>query len=260
MSNVSTEVDAAGVATIVLSLEGRVPSFTRAATAELAAAFAELAPRRDVRCVVLTGPGTGESFIVGADVDELRSQSHEQRIAFNHELLDLTQAARALPMPTIACLNGHTVGGGLELALACSIRVAEEGTRIGLPEARIGLIPGAGGAIRLPRLIGRGPALRMLLTGDLVSARRALELGLVDELAAPGEGPALAQRLAARIAANSPHAVRGIEAVVEDTAQMPEGEAVELVHDRLRALFSSDQFDEGVDAFRERRPATFEDA
>lgn len=256
MSAVALARDDAGVLTVTIGAGEGVNTFTAAAIAELRAELERIAADDAVRCVVLTGAGS--SFVAGADVRELLALAPAARVEFNRDLLELNEAVRLLPQPTVACLNGNAFGGGLELALCCSIRVAAAGIRLGLPEAKVGLMPGSGGVVRLPRLIGYGPALRLLLSGEAIDAGRALELGLVDEVAA-GDPLARAGELAAAIAANSPRAVRAIVAAVADSAALPEREAVELVHERLRDLFAAADMEEGIAAYLERRQPVFGD-
>jgi enoyl-CoA hydratase len=197
-----------------------------------------------VRCVVLSG--AGESFCAGGDLRAVRTQTVTETMALNGELLDVADALDALGVPSVAALHGDVLGGGLELALGCTLRVAAPGTRLGFPEVRLGLIPAGGGTARLPRLVGRGAVLRLLLTGAIVSAEEALRIGLVDEL---GSGHATARA----IAANGPLAVSTLLELLRDDV----GRAVAAGEAALPVVLASADAREGVRAFAERRAPAF---
>jgi len=228
-----------------------------ATVAALRAALAESGASREVRCVVLAGEG--EAFSVGGDIHVLRTQSVAETTALNRAVLGAAADLEALPVPSIAALHGFALGGGLELALGATLRVAEEGTRLGLPEARIGLIPGAGGVARLPRVIPHGVALKLMLTGDLIEADEALRLGLVDAVAPAGELTATVTRIAERIAANGPLAVRAIRAIVRAQESPAVDRAIAESERQLPGILGSYDAGEGTAAFAERRSPTFED-
>jgi enoyl-CoA hydratase len=210
----------------------------------LRAVLGEVAACSDVRCVVLSG--AGESFCAGGDLRVVRGQSVTDTMVLNGELLDVADLLATLPAPTIAALHGDVLGGGLELALACTLRVAAPETRLGFPEVRLGLIPAGGGIARLPRVVGRGAALRLLLTGAVVSASEALRIDLVDEIGSP-------DATARAIAANGPLAVRTVLALLHDDLDP----AVAAAEAALPAVLGSGDAREGVRAFVERRAPTF---
>lgn len=222
---------------------------------ELRAAIATVAAADGVRCLVLTGQG--ESFSAGGDLHAIQAQTVEETIALNEQMLAAAADLDALKIPTIAALHGHALGGGLELALACTLRVAETGTRLGLPEVRIGLIPAGGGIARLPHVVARGVATRMLLTGDTIGADEALRAGLVDAVARPGALDATVGELAGRIAANGPLAVRAILEILNAGGAAAHGAPQAGSETRLPAILASADFREGLASFAERRPATF---
>ncbi len=204
---------------------------------------------RPARCVILTGGP--RAFSVGARLDELRAMTTTEKVDFNGRLVSAFDRVARLAAPTIAAIHGYALGGGLELALACTFRIAATETQLGLPEAKLGLLPGAGGTQRLPRTIGYGPALRLLLTGESVSAKRALGLGLIDEVADDPVDAALA--LAGRIASSGPLAVRAITDVVAECRALPVSEAIARTELVLAELLDSRDATEGLAASAEKR-------
>lgn len=244
------------VATVTLDNgEGR-GVLDEATAAVLAEACARLGADREVRCVVLTG--AGRTFAAGADLEQIAANTVEQNLRYNRRLRDAMDVVAALPVPTIAALNGHAVGGGLELALACTLRVAAAEAKLGLPEARLGILPATGGAARLPRLVGRGTAARLLLTGDPVDGVEAERLGLVDAVVPGPEVAAEAQRLARRIATAAPLSVRALVAALRDDELLEIDEANARTERRLAELLGAADRTEGARAFLERREPRFE--
>lgn len=229
--------------------DGKLNAFSASLIEDLRRALEDVAARDEVRCVVLTGQK--RAFSVGARLDVLRSMTLAEQLAYNATLIDAFGRVASLPMPTIAAIGGFALGGGLELALACTFRVAATGATLGLPEARLGILPGAGGTQRLPRLIGRTRALRLLLTGESVNAERAHRMGLVDEVADDPVVAALA--LADQIAASSPLAVSAIRETVAEYADSPVHRAVEQTATRLGDLLATRDAAEGMAAFAEKR-------
>lgn len=209
-----------------------------------------------VRCVVITG--TDGVFAAGADIRELESASAEENLAYNRRLRASVNAVAALPMPTIAALNGHALGGGLELALACLLRVASTDAKLGLPEATLGIIPATGGLARLPLLIPRTAAAELALTGDLISGAEAEELGLVNYAVPAAEVLDRALELAAKVARVAPLSARAIVESLCRDGNLPIADANLRVEDRLAALLASSDRREGARAFLERREPRFE--
>jgi enoyl-CoA hydratase len=209
-----------------------------------------------VRAVIVTGAGD-KSFIAGADINELAVQSptsgRDHAMAGQH-VLDLIEN---MGKPVIAAINGYALGGGCELAMACTIRVASETARIGQPEINLGIIPGYAGTQRLARLVGRGRALELLLTGDQIGAHEAHRLGLVNRVLPPAELLKEAKTLASTLAAKAPIAVRYIIDAVNKGLQMPFGEA--QVHEAtlFGLVASTEDMREGTKAFLEKRKAEF---
>jgi enoyl-CoA hydratase len=209
-----------------------------------------------VRCVILTGAGE-KSFIAGADINELAVQTptggRDLAMRGQH-VLDLIEN---MGKPVIAAINGYALGGGCELAMACTIRIAADTARIGQPEINLGIIPGYAGTQRLTRLVGRGRALEMLLTGDPIGAHEAHRIGLVNRVVPPGELLKEARALAATLASKAPVAVRYIIDAVNRGLQMPFGEA--QVHEAtlFGLVASTEDMREGTKAFLEKRKAEF---
>jgi enoyl-CoA hydratase/carnithine racemase len=209
----------------------------------------------DVRCVVIAG--SDGVFASGADIRELESASAEENLAYNRRLRAAVNAVAALPMPTIAALNGHAIGGGLELALACLLRVASTEAKLGLPEVKLGIIPATGGLARLPILIPRTAAAELALTGDLVTGAEAKELGLVNYAVAPDQVMDRALELAEKIARVAPLSAQAIVESLRRDGNLPIADANLRVEDRLAALLASNDRREGARAFLERREPDF---
>ena len=209
-----------------------------------------------VRALVLAG--NGRAFSAGADLGEIESFTDPYQFrAFVGRMTRAFGRLQDFPKPSVAAVHGFAFGGGLELALACDLRVAERGARLGVPEMRLGVLPGAGGTQRLPRLVPAGIAKQMILTGDPVDAERAHAVGLVNELAEPGGALAAARALAGRLAAGAPLALSAGKRLIEAGALMDLDAAIAYEREAVSVLFSSRDRAEGLDAFRQRRPPDF---
>ena len=210
----------------------------------------------EVRCVILTGSGD-KAFVAGADVNELAVQSpsggREHAMRGQH-VLDLIEQ---MGKPVIAAINGYALGGGCELAMACTLRVAADTAALGQPEINLGIVPGYGGTQRLARLVGRGRALELLLTGDHISAAEAHRLGLVNRVVPAAELMTECRRLAATLATKAPVAVRYIIDAVNKGLQMPFAEAQAYEATLFGLVASTDDMREGTRAFLEKRKAEF---
>jgi enoyl-CoA hydratase len=244
------------VATLTLNRPKVLNALNAAMLHELEETFAKLQFDPVVRVVLLRGAG-GKAFAAGADIAELA-----QADAATGELL----AARAqrifgriesMGKPVIACIDGFALGGGCELAMACTLRLASESARLGQPEIKLGLIPGYGGSQRLPRLVGQGAALKMLLTGAIVDAAEALRIGLVDEVLPAEQLMPRATELALLIAAMPPLAVSAAIEAVGRGADLPLDEALALEATLFGQLCGSEDKREGTQAFLEKRPAVW---
>jgi enoyl-CoA hydratase len=254
-SNILVERDA-GVATVTINRPKVLNALNAQTFDELRRAL--LAFRQDpgVRAVILTGAGD-KSFIAGADINELSVQSptggRDHALRGQH-VLDLIEN---LGKPVIAAINGYALGGGCEVAMACTIRIAADTARLGQPEINLGLIPGYAGTQRLPRLVGRGRALELLLTGDHISAGEAHRIGLVNRVVAPGELMAEARRIAQALAAKAPIAMRYIIDAVNKGLQMPLAEAQVFEATLFGLVSTTEDMREGTRAFLEKRTAAF---
>ena len=222
----------------------------------LAATFGELGADGAVAGIVLTGAGD-RAFVAGADISELRDLTPESAFQVARRGQEVLGTIERTGKPVIAAIGGYALGGGLELALACHLRVASPKAKLGLPEVKLGVIPGYGGTQRLPRLIGRGRALRMILTGDPVGSEEALAAGLVD--AVHEDAVAGAARLLDRVLANGPLAVRNaLLAVDTGLSGLEDGLLAEA--SLFSSLAGTDDMREGLGAFLEKRPPRFRGA
>lgn len=199
----------------------------------------------------------GRGFCAGADLKERRLMAEPERYAHNRAINAAVNAIVAAPVPTIAVLNGVAMGGGLELALGCDIRIAAEEAQIGLTETRIGAIPGAGGTQRLPRLIGVSRALDLMYTGEPVLARRALEIGLVNHCVPNAELDAFVAGYVQLVASRSPTATRVLKKVVYKGMEGSLQAGLDHERKALSAILGSSDYAEGLAAFAERRPPRF---
>jgi methylglutaconyl-CoA hydratase len=218
--------------------------------------LSSLAEDHDLRVLILTGAGD-RAFCAGADLHERRSFNAEQRSAHTDLINSLADAIATFPVPVIGAIRGYALAGGMELALACDLRVAASDAAFGLPEVKIGIFPGAGGLVRLPRLIGSGNARELIYTGRQVPANEAFEFGLVDHLVEPPDLLPSAIHLAEAIAANAPLAIRAAKRALWESEGLPERAAHRIVQQHRRTLDATRDYAEGLAAFAERRRPHF---
>ncbi|MFD1588286.1 enoyl-CoA hydratase/isomerase family protein [Halorientalis brevis] len=244
------------VATIAIERPDARNALNEQVRTELKDAFATAAADDAVRVLVLTGGDGSGAFVAGADVTEFRERDLvEQREA--SEMPRIYETADELSIPVIARINGHALGGGCELAQACDVRIAQEGAKLGQPEINLGLIPGGGGTQRLPRLVGEGQAMRLILSGELVDATEAAEIGLVDEVC---EADAIDERvydLAGAMAEKSPVALELAKSAVRESSRMGLDAGLEYESELFVQLFATDDKDEGIEAFLDGRDPEF---
>ncbi len=222
---------------------------------ELLAVLGELAGDDGIGVVVLTGAGE-KAFIAGADISEFAGRSpFDQRWAMRSPRIFDVMAS--YPKPVIAMINGFCLGGGCELAMSCDIRIASDKARFGQPEINLGLIPGGGGTQRLPRLVGTGQAMRLILSGDMIPAAEAKEIGLVDQVVPHEELRARALELATKIAAKSPLTLKVAKEAVRASERLAIEEGILYERDLFCLCFSSEDKEEGVAAFLAKRPAAW---
>lgn len=237
--------------------EARRNSLTMALLRELGARIEAAAADRSLRAVVLTGAGD-RAFCAGADLKERARMSAEEVHGFHRAVRDGFRAIERAPQPFVAAVNGAALGGGLELALACDLRVLADGAEVGLPEVGLGIIPGAGGTQRLPRLVGVGRAKDLILTARRVGAAEALSLGLVSRVAPAGRVVEEAVALAAQVARNAPVSLRQAKRAVDDGWHLPLEEALALENALYQDCLRSRDRVEALRAFAEKRPPVFE--
>ncbi len=209
-----------------------------------------------VRCLVVTGAGT-RAFCAGSDVHEFQSVMDDvvtKKLRLENEAFN---GLAELPMPVIAALNGTTLGGGAEIALACDLRILAAGARIGFPEVKLGVFPGSGGVFRLPRLVGSARAFELLYTGDLIDAAEALRIGLVNRVVPQVEVLPTALALAARLAAGPARALAMIRRGVREAWHQSSQQAIAQSLVDSDAVFKGPDVLEGVRAFFDKRPARF---
>jgi enoyl-CoA hydratase len=244
------------VAVITLTRPDRLNAIGRDTITDLDAALADLETDDGIRAFVITGEG--RAFSAGADLDELSGLDGAAGFArFVRSFTDVLDRLEQHPKPSIAAIDGVALGGGLELALACDLRVASDRARLGVPEIKLGLLPGAGGTQRLPRLLPRGIATQMLLTGEPLGAIDAHRLGLVNELSGDASALVVAERLAHEIAAGPPLAHAAAKHLVQRGATLTLIDAIDLERETVADLFATADAAEGLAAFHEKRPPEF---
>jgi len=224
--------------------------------AELDALLDDLASDDAVRVVLLTGAGE-RAFAAGADIRELAAVSAAEGKAFSLRGQAVFRKIETLGKPVIACVRGFALGGGCELAMSCTLRIATDDAKFGQPEVKLGVIPGYGGSQRLPRLVGRGAAMKLLLTGTIVDAHEALRIGLVDEVVPAAELMVRGRALAVEIAAQAPLAIAETIKVVDEGLDLPLDLALLREAERFGHLCDTADKTEGTAAFLEKRAATW---
>jgi enoyl-CoA hydratase len=217
------------------------------------------AVRRDdaVRVVILTGSGE-KAFVAGADINELARQTPLEGPATALRGQGIFGRLETLGKPSIAAINGFALGGGCELALCCTMRIASRTARLGQPEVKLGILPGYGGSQRLARLCGKGVAHELILTGDMIGAEEALRIGLVNRVTEPGELLSVAESIARKIIANAPIAVKYSMEAIERGMEMPQKEGLFLEATLFGLCCATEDMREGTRAFIEKRPARFQ--
>lgn len=245
-----------GLATITLNRPGALNALSRELAAHLGATLAELGDRADLRVVVLRGAGE-RAFCTGADLKERAGLSPDERGAHTALIGAAADLLAALPVPTIAAIRGYALAGGLELALACDIRLAAEDAVFGLTEVRIGIFPGAGGPVRLPRVVGPGKAREMIFSGRRLDAAEALACGLVERVLPLADFDQAVAELAGQIRDAAPLAMRAVKRVLDQSLDLPAAAALAYAEALRRPLDATHDYAEGLAAFAERRPPRF---
>ncbi len=243
------------IATITVNRPDKLNALNDATIAELGVAIDEARSRDDVGGVILTG--AGRAFVAGADISELGTQTPLEGMRRARAGQEIFRRFETSPKPTIAMINGFALGGGCELAMACHVRIASESAKLGQPEVKLGLLPGYGGTQRLPRLIGRGAALRLLLSGEMIGAAEAYRLGLVDQVVPADALLDTTTALLRAMLANAPLALAACVEAVNRGASLSVEEGCAIESDQFGMLSSTSDMREGTAAFLEKRPPAF---
>jgi enoyl-CoA hydratase len=223
---------------------------------ELRGAFHDIKNDKGVRVVIFTGSGE-KAFIAGADINELAKNDAVTGKEYTHRGQNVLNLIENLGKPVIACINGFALGGGCEIAMACTMRLASDNAKLGQPEVKLGIIPGYGGSQRLPRLVGKGLAMQMVLAGEMITAQQAHRIGLVNEVVPPAELIPRAEAIAAKIIANAPLAVQYAMEAVNRGMEMTLAEGLYLEAVLFGVCCATEDKTEGTKAFLEKRAPQF---
>lgn len=244
------------VATVIVDRQSKLNALNPRVVAEIDGAFAALRDDGGVRAVILTGAGD-KAFVAGADIGVLARMNPLSGVSVSREGQDILRRIELFPKPVIAAVGGYALGGGCELALACHLRVASDRARFGLPEVSLGIIPGYGGTVRLTRVVGLGRAVEMILSGDMIGAERAAEIGLANLVVPHGELLERTRAFARRITRNAPVALEMALKSIYQAVESPMDQAQATEATMFGLLASTDDMKEGMAAFLEKRKAQF---
>ncbi|MBL0224661.1 MAG: enoyl-CoA hydratase/isomerase family protein [Geobacteraceae bacterium] len=248
-----------GIATVTVNRPAAMNAMTVSTLEELEGVVAEISRNPAIRAAILTGAGA-KAFVAGADIAVMRDMTSTQARDLALMAHRIYAAIERSPKTFIAAVNGYALGGGCELAMACDIRVASENARFGQPEINIGILPGFGGTQRLPRLVGKGRALEIILTGEMIDAREALRIGLVNRVTTQADLMDEARKLAAKIASKGLVALKLCKEAVGNGLEMDLTRACAYEAELFGYSFSTTDQKEGMAAFLEKRPAVFRDS
>ncbi|HXY29250.1 MAG TPA: enoyl-CoA hydratase-related protein [Gemmatimonadaceae bacterium] len=244
------------VATITINRPEKLNALNDAIIAELGRAIDDVVARTDIRGAILTGAGS-KAFVAGADIEELARQTPFEGRARSIRGQKVLARFDDSPKPVVAAINGFALGGGCELAMACHMRLAAETAKLGLPEVKLGISPGYGGTQRLARLVGKGRALELVLSGQMIDAAEAYRIGLVNRVVSASELLPTADALLRQILANGPIAVALCIDAINRGSDMALDQGLALEADAFGLLGSTEDMREGLRAFLEKRPAQF---
>ena len=245
------------IAIVTINRPDKLNALNAATVREVRSACEELEGDSSVRGVIVTGAGQ-KAFIAGADIAELSQMTPLSGIEVSRLGQDTLRLIETMSKPVIAAVNGFALGGGLELALACHIRIASENAKLGAPEVKLGIIPGYGGTFRLPRLVGRGRALEIILTGEMVNAEEAYRIGLVNRVVPQAQLLETAEAMLKTMIANGPVAVALAIQAVDNAYQLTTEDAQRAEANMFGLLASTADMKEGMGAFLEKRTADFQ--
>ena len=247
-----------GIATVTVNRPTAMNAMTAATLGELEGVVAEIVRNPEIRAAILTGAGS-KAFVAGADIAVMREMTSTQARDLALLAHRTYAAIEHSPKPFIAAVNGYALGGGCELSMACDIRIASENAKFGQPEINIGILPGFGGTQRLARLVGKGRALEIILTGEMIDASEALRIGLVNRVVPQADLLEAARQLARKIAAKGLVAVKLCKEAVGNGLEMDLAKACAYEAELFGYSFSTADQKEGMGAFLEKRPAVFRD-
>jgi enoyl-CoA hydratase len=243
------------VATLTVNRPDKLNALNDATIAELGHAIDEIRVDDSIGGVIVTG--AGRAFVAGADISELSSQTPVLAKARARAGQDVFRRIETCPKPVIAAVNGFALGGGCELAMACHIRIASDVAKFGQPESKLGILPGYGGSQRLPRLVGKGRAMQLLMTGETIDAAEAYRIGLVNKVAPAAELMNAAKEMMKTILANGPLAIALCIEAIERGLEMSLDEGLILEANHFGLLAATDDMREGMSAFLEKRAPAF---
>jgi enoyl-CoA hydratase len=254
MAEVELEISGA-VATVTMNRPDALNALSGSVLEELDTVVGRIESDAAIHAAIVTG--AGRAFVAGADISEIAQLDRSSGLDFARRGQRVFSRIEELSKPVVAAVNGFALGGGCELALACHLRIASTRAKFGQPEVKLGIIPGFGGTQRLPRLVGRGMAARLVLSGRHVSAEEALRVGLVDEVAEPDALLGRAGELVEEILANGPAALAAALAAIRGGADLPLADALELEAHLFAELCGTEEMREGTSAFLEKRDPDF---
>ncbi len=244
------------IAYVTINRPTKLNALNMATMEELRTAFTDIRDDVSIRVAIITGSGE-KAFIAGADIGELAKHNAVSAKEYTHRGQSVLDLIENLGKPVIACINGYAFGGGCELAMACTMRLASDNAKLGQPEVKLGIMPGYGGTQRLPRLVGKGIAMQMNLAGEPITAQEAHRIGLVNEVTAQADLIPRAEAIATKIIANAPLAVQYAMEAVNKGMEMTLAEGLYLEAVLFGVCCATEDKNEGTTAFLEKRPAQF---
>lgn len=246
-----------GIGYVTVNRPDKLNALNDVVVNELHDVFDSMAGDDEVQVVILTGAGE-KAFIAGADISQLAVQTPVQGKKRSEHGQKLLNFIERMGKPVIAAINGYALGGGCELAMACTLRIASENAKLGQPEVKLGIIPGYGGTQRLPRLVGKGRAMELVLTGEMIPAEEARRIGLVNHVTTREDLIPTAENIAQQIMANGPIAIQFCLEAVNSGLEMPQDEAMRFEATLFGLCCTTEDMREGTRAFLEKRKANFQ--
>ncbi len=256
MTEVVTIIKEASVGTLTVCRPNAMNALNAAVVAALSVGFDELVRDASIRAIVITGQGE-KSFISGADINEFLDAGPAEALVIARRLKALTERIVSCPKPVVAAINGFCLGGGLELALACDVRIASNNARFGVPEIKLGIIPGGGAAARLTKLVGGSAARALAMTGDIIDANRAFAMGIIAAVHPVADFPVAARALAEKLASYAPFALAQLKSTLNIALDADIESTCTAEINAYALCYSTEDQKEGARAFLEKRPARF---